>query len=80
MANAEVKSCTCWGGNINWVSDMHEHCCSEARQTAVPPVVVLNKHMTVHDMMHSDHVYGHRESLPGSPGTSVAAFTGKGVR
>ncbi len=43
-------------------------------------VMVLNAHMTVHGMMHSSHVYGHRESVPGSPGTSVAAFTGKGVK
>ncbi len=45
-----------------------------------PVVMSLNAHMAVHGMMHSFDVYGHRAFLPGSPGTSVAAFTGKGVR
>ncbi len=77
MANAEAKPCTCWGDIIIWVSDMHEHCCSEARQTAVSSCSGTKQAL---DSTWSDHVYGHRESLPGVPGTSVAAFTGKGVR
>ncbi len=80
MANAEAKSCTCWDDNIIWVSDMQEHVAMKQPKLLFPLEMALNAHMTVHGMMHPFHVYGHREFVPGSPGTSVAAFTGKGVR